>query len=173
MIMEVIKTDVVEKLKNELCKFASDKLHADYVDLLSIISIIDKYNTHAGVIEGIPIDCITIHNRVLALRYDENYTLDDVNRIFVNVRDTIRDNTTSVICVPSDMTIQTMYTEEFGKFIHELLAVYQLNHQQTARVEYSQMYRRPFDESRAWNWLNEEIMRNFQLNIQRNIFGQE
>lgn len=159
--MEVIKTDVVEKLKNELCKFASDKLHADYADLLSIISIIDKYNTHAGVIEGIPIDCITIHNRVLALRYDENYTLDDVNRIFVNVRDAIRDNTTSVVCVPSDMTIQTMSTEDFGKFIHEL------------SVEHSQMYRRPFDEGRAWNWLNEGIMRNFQLNIQRNIFGQE
>ena len=95
--MEVVKTDAVEKLKKELCKFASDKLHADYADLLSIIRIINKYNTHAGVIEGIPIDCITIHNRVLALRHDENYTLDDVNRIFVNVRDAIRDNTTSVI----------------------------------------------------------------------------
>lgn len=163
--MEVVKTDAVETLKKELCKFASNKLHASYADLLSIISIIDKYNTHAGVIEGIPIDCITIHNRVLVLRYDENYTLDDVNRIFVNVRDAIRDNTTSVICVPSDMTIQTMSTEEFGKFIHELSAVYQLNHQQTARVEYSQMYRHPFYEGRAWNWLNEEIMRNFQLNI--------
>ena len=103
---------------------------------------------------------------MLALRYDENYTLDDVDRIFVNVRDTIRDNTTSVICVPSDMTIQTMSTEEFGKFIHELSAVYQLSHQQTARVEYSQMYRHPFYEGRAWNRLNyEEIMRNFQLNI--------
>lgn len=152
--MEVVKTDAVEKLKKELCKFASDKLHADYADLLSIIRIINKYNTHAGVIEGIPIDCITIHNRVLALRYDENYTLDDVNRIFVNVRDAIRDNTTSVVCVPSDMTIQTMSTEEFGKFIHEL------------SVEYSQMYRHPFYEGRAWNRLNyEEIMRNFQLNI--------
>ena len=49
--MEVIKTDAVEKLKKELCKFASNKLHADYADLLSIISIIDKFNTHAGVIE--------------------------------------------------------------------------------------------------------------------------
>ena len=61
---------------------------------------------------------------MLALRYDENYTLDDVNRIFVNVRDAIRDNTTSVICVPSDMTIQTMSTEEFGKFIHDIKEQY-------------------------------------------------
>ena len=146
--------DVVEKLKKEICKFASDKLHANYADLLSIMSIIDKYDNHVGVMGGIPIDCITVHNRVLALRYNENYTLDYVNRIFVNVRDAIRDNTTSVVCVPSDMTIQTMSTGDFGKFIHELSAVYQLNHQQAARVEYSN-----------WNWLNEEIMRNFQLNI--------
>lgn len=163
--MEVVKTDVVEKLKKELCKFASDKLHANYADILSIMSIIDQYDNHVGVMEGIPIDCITVHNRVLALRYDENHTLDDVNRIFTNFRDVIRDNTTSVVCVPSNMVIQTMSAEDFGKFIHELLAVYQLNHQQTARMEYSQMYRRPFDEGRAWNWLNEEIMRNFQLNI--------
>ena len=165
--MEVVKTDVVEKLKKELCKFASDKLHANYADLLSIMSIIEKYNTHAGVMEGIPIDCITIHNRVLALRYDENYTLDDVNRIFTNVRDVIRDNTTSVVCVPSDMTIQTMSTEDFGKFIHELSAAYQLNHQQAARVAYSQTYMRPFEDGRAWNWINEEIMRirNSKLNI--------
>lgn len=163
--MEAVKTDVVEKLKKELCKFASDKLHANYDDLLSIISIIDKYDNHVGVMEGIPIDCITVHNRVLALRYDENYTLDDVSRIFTNVRDVIRDNTTSVVCVPSNMVIQTMSAEDFGKFIHELLEIYQSDRRQTARVEYSQMYRPPLYDGRSWDWLNREIMRNIQLNI--------
>lgn len=163
--MEVVKTDVVEKLKKELCKFASDKLHANYADILSIMSIIDKYDNHVGVMEGIPIDCITVHNRVLALRYDENHTLDDVNRIFTNFRDAIRDNTTSVVCVPSSVVIQTMSAEDFGKFIHELLEVYQSDRRQAARVGYSQMYRHPFYDGRSWDWLNREVMRNIQLNI--------
>lgn len=43
--------DVVDKLKAELCKFVSTKLGAKYADQLSIMKIVDKYNSHVGTVE--------------------------------------------------------------------------------------------------------------------------
>lgn len=86
--------DVVDKLKAELCKFVSTKLGAKYADQLSIMKIVDKYNSHVGTVEGLPVDCITIHNRLLVVRYNqEHHTLEDINRIYNIVNDVIRDNT--------------------------------------------------------------------------------
>ena len=75
--------DVVDKLKAELCKFVSTKLGAKYADQLSIMKIVDKYNSHVGTVEGLSVDCITIHNRLLVVRYNqERHTLEDINRIY-------------------------------------------------------------------------------------------
>ena len=118
--------DVIEKLKAELCKFASTKLGAKYADQLSIMKIVDKYDGHAGTVEGFPIDCITIHNRLLVVRYDQKYhTNEDINRIFNSVNDVIRDNTASVVCVPDDVEISSMSAADFGDLIHRQLEIYQ------------------------------------------------
>ncbi len=118
--------DAVDRLKKELCEFAQKKLGARYVDCMSLMTIVDKYNRCAGSVEGNMIDCITIHNRLLAIRYPAGeYTLDYMDRLLKNVSDTVRDNTTRVVCVPDDIAIQSMTQTEFGKFIHELLRIYQ------------------------------------------------
>lgn len=118
--------DVVDRLKKELCEFAQKKLGAKYVDCMSLMTIVDKYNRCAGSVAGNMIDCITIHNRLLAIRYPAGeYTLDYMDRLLKNVSDTVRDNTTRVVCVPDDIAIQSMTQTEFGKFIHELLRIYQ------------------------------------------------
>lgn len=118
--------DAVDRLKKELCEFAQKKLGAKYVDCMSLITIVDKYNRCAGSVAGNMIDCITIHNRLLAIRYPAGeYTLDYMDRLLKTVSDTVRDNTTGVVCVPDDIAIQSMTQAEFGKFIHELLRIYQ------------------------------------------------
>lgn len=106
--------DVVDKLKAELCKFVSTKLGAKYADQLSIMKIVDKYNSHVGTVEGLPVDCITIHNRLLVVRYNqEHHTLEDINRIYNIVNDVIRDNTASVVCIPDDVSIISMSASEY------------------------------------------------------------
>lgn len=87
--------DAVDRLKKELCEFAQKKLGAKYVDCMSLITIVDKYNRCAGSVAGNMIDCITIHNRLLAIRYPAGeYTLDYMDRLLKTVSDTVRDNTT-------------------------------------------------------------------------------
>lgn len=118
--------DAVDRLKKELCEFVQKKLGAKYVDCMSLMTIVDKYNRCAGSVAGNMIDCITIHNRLLAIRYPAGeYTLDYMDRLLKTVSDTVRDNTTGVVCVPDDIAIQSMTQAEFGKFIHELLRIYQ------------------------------------------------
>lgn len=131
--------DVVDKLKAELCKFVSTKLGAKYADQLSIMKIVDKYNSHAGTVEGLPVDCITIHNRLLVVRYNqEHHTLEDINRIYNSVNDVIRDNTASVVCIPDDVNITSMSASDFGNLIHKQLEIYKM-------VSQRQMYM-----SEAW-----------------------
>lgn len=117
--------DVVDKLKAELCKFVSTKLGAKYADQLSIMKIVDKYNSHVGTVEGLPVDCITIHNRLLVVRYNqERHTLEDINRIYNSVNDVIRDNTASVVCIPDDVNIASMSASDFGDLINKQLEIY-------------------------------------------------
>lgn len=131
--------DVVDKLKAELCKFVSTKLGAKYADQLSIMKIVDKYNSHAGTVEGLPVDCITIHNRLLVVRYNqEHHTLEDINRIYNSVNDVIRDNTASVVCIPDDVNITSMSASDFGNLIHKQLEIYKMVSQ------------RPIYMSEAW-----------------------
>lgn len=119
--------DVVDRLKAELCKFVSTKLGAKYADQLSIIKIVDKYNSHVGTAEGLPVDCITIHNRLLVVRYNqEHHTLEDINRIYNIVNDAIRDNTASVVCIPDDVNISSMSASDFGDLIHKQLEIYKM-----------------------------------------------
>lgn len=130
--------DVVDKLKAELCKFVSAKLGARYADQLSIMKIVDKYNSHVGTVEGLPIDCITIHNRLLVVRYNqEHHTLEDINRIYNSVNDVIRDNTASVVCVPDDVTIRSISASDFGDLIHKQLEIYQMVSQRPMYMSYA------------------------------------
>lgn len=125
--------DVVDKLKAELCKFVSTKLGAKYADQLSIMKIVDRYNSHAGTVEGIPIDCLTIHNRLLVVKYSAgHYTPDDINRICDCVNSAITDNTTNVVCIPDDITISSMTEADFGHLMHRQIEMYErLNHRPT------------------------------------------
>lgn len=139
--------DVVDKLKAELCKFVSTKLGAKYADQLSIMKIVDKYNSHVGTVEGLPVDCITIHNRLLVVRYNqEHHTLEDINRIYNIVNDVIRDNTASVVCVPDDVTIISMSASDFRDLIHKQLEIYQMVSQ------------RPMYMSDAWEIDDDAVM---------------
>lgn len=119
--------DVVDKLKAELCKFVSTKLGAKYADQLSIMKIVDKYNSHVGTVEGLPVDCITIHNRLLVVRYNqEHHTLEDINRIYNIVNDVIRDNTASVVCIPDDVSIISMSASDFRNLMYKQLEIYKM-----------------------------------------------
>lgn len=139
--------DVVDKLKAELCKFVSTKLGAKYVDQLSIMQIVDKYNSHAGTVEGLPVDCITIHNRLLVVRYNQEYhTLEDINRIYNSVNDVISDNTASVVCIPDDVNITSMSASDFGNLIHKQLEIYKMVSQ------------RPMYMSEAWEFDDDSVM---------------
>lgn len=139
--------DVVDKLKAELCKFVSTKLGAKYADQLSIMKIVDKYNSHVGTVEGLPVDCITIHNRLLVVRYNqEHHTFEDINRIYNIVNDVIRDNTASVVCVPDDVTIISMSASDFRDLIHKQLEIYQMVSQ------------RPMYMSDAWEIDGDAVM---------------
>lgn len=139
--------DVVDKLKAELCKFVSTKLGAKYADQLSIMKIVDKYNSHAGTVEGLPVDCITIHNRLLVVRYNqEHHTLEDINRIYNIVNDVIRDNTASVVCIPDDVNITSMSASDFGDLIHKQLEIYKMVSQ------------RPVYMSDAWEFADDSAM---------------
>lgn len=119
--------DVVDKLKAELCKFVSTKLGAKYADRLSIMKIVDKYDSHVGTVEGLSVDCITIHNRLLVVRYNqERHTLEDINRIYNSVNDVIRDNTASVVCIPDDVNIASISASDFGDLINKQLEIYKM-----------------------------------------------
>ena len=143
--------DVVDKLKAELCKFVSTKLGAKYADQLSIMKIVDKYNSHVGTVEGLPVDCITIHNRLLVVRYNQEYhTLEDINRIYNIVNDVIRDNTASVVCVPDDVTIISMSASDFRDLIHKQLDIYQMVSQ------------RPMYMSDAWEIDGDAVMSSWR-----------
>lgn len=143
--------DVIEKLKAELCRFASTKLGAKYADQLSIMKIVDKYNSHVGTVEGLPVDCITIHNRLLVVRYNqEHHTLEDINRIYNSVNDVIRDNTASVVCVPEDVNISSMSASDFGDLIHKQLEIYQMVNQ------------RPMYMSDAWEIDDDSVMSSWR-----------
>lgn len=143
--------DVVDKLKAELCKFMSTKLGAKYADQLSIMKIVDKYNSHVGTVEGLPVDCITIHNRLLVVKYNqEHHTLEDINRIYNSVNDVIRDNTASVVCVPDDVTISSMSASDFGDLIHKQLEIYQMVSQ------------RPMYMSDAWEIDGDSVMSSWR-----------
>lgn len=143
--------DVVDKLKAELCKFVSTKLGAKYADQLSIMKIVDKYNSHVGTVEGLPVDCITIHNRLLVVRYNqEHHTLEDINRIYNIVNDVIRDNTASVVCVPDDVTIISMSASDFRDLIHKQLEIYQMVSQ------------RPMYMSDAWEIDGDAVMSSWR-----------
>lgn len=143
--------DVVDKLKAELCKFVSTKLGAKYADQLSIMKIVDKYNSHAGTVEGLPVDCITIHNRLLVVRYNqEHHTLEDINRIYNSVNDVIRDNTASVVCIPDDVNITSMSASDFGNLIHKQLEIYKMVSQ------------RPMYMSEAWEFDDDSVMSSWR-----------
>lgn len=143
--------DVVDKLKAELCKFVSTKLGVKYADQLSIMKIVDKYNSHVGTVEGLPIDCITIHNRLLVVRYNQgHHTLEDINRIYNSVNDVIRDNTASVVCVPDDVTISSMSASDLGDLIHKQLEIYQMVSQ------------RPMYMSDAWEIDDDSVMSSWR-----------
>ena len=119
--------DVVDKLKSELCKFVSTKFGAKYADQLSIMKIVDKYNSHVGTVEGLPVDCITIHNRLLVVRYNlGRHTPEDINRIYYIVNDVIRDNTASVVCIPDDVTIASMSASDFRNLVYKQLEIYKM-----------------------------------------------
>lgn len=119
--------DVVDKLKSELCKFVSTKFGAKYADQLSIMKIVDKYNSHVGTVEGLPVDCITIHNRLLVVRYNlGRHTPEDINRIYNIVNDVIRDNTASVVCIPDDVTIASMSASDFRNLVYKQLEIYKM-----------------------------------------------
>ena len=143
--------DVVDKLKAELCKFVSTKLGAKYADQLSIMKIVDKYNSHVGTVEGLHVDCITIHNRLLVVRYNqEHHTLEDINRIYNIVNNVIRDNTASVVCVPDDVTIISMSASDFRDLIHKQLEIYQMVSQ------------RPIYMSDAWEIDDDAVMSSWR-----------
>ena len=129
----------------------STKLGAKYADQLSIMKIVDKYNSHVGTVEGLPVDCITIHNRLLVVRYNqEHHTLEDINRIYNIVNNVIRDNTASVVCVPDDVTIISMSASDFRDLIHKQLEIYQMVSQ------------RPIYMSDAWEIDDDAVMSSWR-----------
>ena len=91
------------------------------------MKIVDKYNSHVGTVEGLPVDCITIHNRLLEVRYNqEHHTLEDINRIYNIVNDVIRDNTASVVCIPDDVSIISMSASDFRNLMYRQLEIYKM-----------------------------------------------
>lgn len=143
--------DVVDKLKAELCKFVSTKLGAKYADQLSIMKIVDKYNSHVGTVEGLPVDCITIHNRLLVVRYNqEHHTLEDINRIYNIVNDVIRDNTASVVCIPDDVSIISMSASDFRNLMYRQLEIYKMVSQ------------RPMYMSETWEFDDDSVMSSWR-----------
>lgn len=113
--------DVVDRLKKDLCNFARKKLNASYADIISLENIVEKYNCHAGEVDGLQIDCITTHNRVLAIRFDTNvYSQEEVTIISDYVKDIIKDNTTDVICIPNDIGLESMTNRDIEDIISKI-----------------------------------------------------
>lgn len=122
--------DAVDKLKQDLCDFARTRMNANYADCMSLMNIVDKYNFEAGKVCGVRVNCLTTHNRVLAIRYNSTlYTCEEVNEVVENINQSIKDNTTSVVCIPDDVTVKCMTLESFQQFIRELCEIYRTSEQ--------------------------------------------
>lgn len=122
--------DAVDKLKQDLCKFARTKLNANYADCVSLMKIVDKYDFDDGEVYGVKLNCLTTHNKVLAIRYNSKWhTSEEVNEMVKAMNKAIKDNTTSVVCIPDDATIRCMTLESFQQFIGKLCEIYQSSEQ--------------------------------------------
>ena len=122
--------DVVDKLKQDLCNFARTKMNANYADCISLMNIVDKYNFEAGNICGVRVNCLTTHNRVLVIRYNLIlHTCEKVKEMVENINNSIMDNTTSVVCIPDDVTVKSMTPESFQQLIRKLREMYRTSEQ--------------------------------------------